>query len=190
MPLWERLPSLSGHDMANADKPIVCPQCSYRNSATARRCTSCGASFDQGPKSRAAAGARTPLQQSGFSLLWCLASMLVLAVLTAALVIGLPMVVSVFDFEGSAGMLVSIPVWFVGGLLIGMISPGRTFVEPVIAALLVAVPTVGYLFATQTVKTLPLFMYIIMGCIGVLFTLIGAYLGERIQMGPPPKPVE
>ncbi|MFO0611051.1 MAG: hypothetical protein U0414_00590 [Polyangiaceae bacterium] len=176
--------------MANADKPIVCPQCSYRNSATARRCTSCGASFDQGPKSRAAAGARTPLQQSGFSLLWCLASMLVLAVLTAALVIGLPMVVSVFDFEGSAGMLVSIPVWFVGGLLIGMISPGRTFVEPVIAALLVAVPTVGYLFATQTVKTLPLFMYIIMGCIGVLFTLIGAYLGERIQMGPPPKPVE
>lgn len=179
----------AGQDMA-ADKPIVCPQCSYKNAATARRCSSCGASFDQGPRSKAGAGSRAPMQQAGFSLFWCAASVLVLAVLTAALVIGLPMVVNVLDFEGSAGMLVSIPVWFVGGLLIGMISPGRTFAEPVIAALLVAVPTVGYLFSTQTVKALPLFMYIIMGCIGVLFTLIGAYLGERIQMGPPPKPVE
>jgi hypothetical protein len=100
------------------------------------------------------------------------------------------MVVSALDFEGSAGMLVAIPVWFVGGLLIGMISPGRTFVEPVIAALFVAIPTVGFLHATETVKTLPLFMYIIMAAIGVMFTLIGSYLGERIQMGPAPKPVE
>jgi len=29
-----------------------------------------------------------------------------------------------------------------------------------------------------------------MAAIGVLFTLIGAYIGERIQLGPPPKPVE
>jgi len=26
--------------------------------------------------------------------------------------------------------------------------------------------------------------------IGILFTLIGAYIGERIQLGPPPKPAE
>jgi hypothetical protein len=26
-----------------------------------------------------------------------------------------------------------------------------------------------------------------MAAIGVLFTLIGSYIGERIQMGPPPK---
>jgi hypothetical protein len=29
-----------------------------------------------------------------------------------------------------------------------------------------------------------------MAAIGVLFTLIGAYIGERIQLGPPPKPAE
>ena len=100
------------------------------------------------------------------------------------------MVVTALDFEGSNGMLVSIPVWFVGGLLIGMISPGRTFIEPVVAALLVAMPTVIFLWYTQTVRVLPGFMYVIMALIGVMFTLIGSYLGERIQMGPPPKTVE
>ncbi len=130
------------------------------------------------------------MQQTGFSFLWWGIALLVLGILTAALVIGLPKVVSVLDFEGSNGMLVSIPVWFVGGLLIGMISPGRTFIEPVIAALAVAIPTVAFLASTQTVRTMPLFMYIIMAGVGVMFTLIGAYLGERIQMGPPPKPVE
>ena len=57
-------------------------------------------------------------------------------------------------------------------------------------ALFVAIPTVGFLASTQTVKTMPLFMYIIMAAIGVLFTLIGSYIGERIQMGPPPKAAE
>jgi hypothetical protein len=37
---------------------------------------------------------------------------------------------------------------------------------------------------------MPVFMYVIMSMIGVLFSLIGAYLGERIQMGPPPKKAE
>jgi hypothetical protein len=37
---------------------------------------------------------------------------------------------------------------------------------------------------------MPLFMYVIMGAIGVMFTLVGSYLGERIQMGPPPKTAE
>jgi hypothetical protein len=27
-----------------------------------------------------------------------------------------------------------------------------------------------------------------MALIGVMFTLVGSYAGERIQMGPPPKP--
>jgi hypothetical protein len=75
-------------------------------------------------------------------------------------------------------------------MLLGMISPGKTFLEPVVASLLVAIPTVFYLAQSQTVRTMPLFMYIVMATIGVLFTLIGTYLGERIQMGPPPKPAE
>lgn len=111
-------------------------------------------------------------------------------VLTAAILVGLPMFVTVLDFEGGNGMLMSIPVWFVGGLLVGLISPGKTFIEPVVAAFLVALPTVYYLVRSETVRTMPVFMYVIMSLIGVLFSLIGAYLGERIQMGPPPKKAE
>jgi len=93
----------------------------------------------------------------------------------------------VFDFEGSAGMVVAIPVWFVGGMLVGLISPGKTFIEPVVASFLIAMPTAFLLFGSQTVKVMPSFMYVLMSAVGVLFTLIGAYIGERVQMGPPPK---
>jgi hypothetical protein len=126
-------------------------------------------------------------QQEGFSLSWMLISLLVQGVLTAALVVGLPMVLTALDFEGSNGMLVTIPVWFLGGLLVGMISPGKTFIEPVVASFFVAMPTVLFLVRSQTVRTMPGFMYVILALVGVFFTLIGAYIGERIQMGPPPK---
>jgi hypothetical protein len=43
---------------------------------------------------------------------------------------------------------------------------------------------------SQTVRTMPTFLYVIMSGIGILFTLIGSYIGERIQLGPPPKPAD
>ncbi len=157
-----------------------------------RRCVSCGASMEPlGRASRAPEVERQRrYQQEGFSPLWCLIALAVQGVLTAALVFGLPMVVHQLDFEGSNGMAVSIPVWFVGGMLLGMISPGKTFIEPVVASFFVAIPTVLILSGSETVRTMPLFMYVIMALIGVFFTLIGTYIGERIQMGPPPRPAE
>jgi hypothetical protein len=83
-------------------------------------------------------------------------------------------------------MLVAIPVWFVGGLLVGLISPGRTFLEPVLAVLLVAIPTALSLYSGQTVRTMPAFMYVLFSALGMLFALVGAYAGERIQTGPVP----
>ena len=53
-----------------------------------------------------------------------------------------------------------------------------------------ALPTAFLLHSGQTVKTMPAFMYALMAFLGVVFTLIGSYIGERIQMGPPPKPAE
>jgi hypothetical protein len=110
-----------------------------------------------------------------------------MGVLTTAVVVGLPLVIPLLDFEGSAGMMVSIPVWFAGGILIGLVSPGRTFIEPVVATFLVALPAAFLLYQSQTVKTLPLFMYVLLAAVGVMFTLVGSYLGERIQLGPAPK---
>jgi hypothetical protein len=123
----------------------------------------------------------------GFSVLWCGVALLVQVVLTAAIVVGLPMVVPALDFEGRYGMMVAMPVWFVGGVLLGMISPGKRVMEPVLATLVVAGPTVWHLLRTQTVRTMPFFMYVVLAFIGIMFTMIGSYLGERIQMGPPQK---
>ncbi|MGK4008735.1 hypothetical protein WMF31_39370 [Sorangium sp. So ce1036] len=176
--------------MPKNDNAIVCPSCGANNaSVTASgRCIACGARMDSlRPAQSSDFERQRRYQQEGFSILWCLIALVLQSVLTAALIGGLPMLVQQLDFEGSNGMIVAIPVWFLGGTLLGMISPGKTFLEPVVASLLVAIPTVFYLLQSQTVRTMPLFMYVIMALIGVLFTLIGAYLGERIQLGPPPK---
>ena len=38
-------------------------------------------------------------------------------------------------------------------------------------------------------KTMPAFMYVQLSALGVLFNALidGTYVGERVQMGPPPK---
>jgi cation transport ATPase len=177
--------------MPSADKrTVLCPSCGFRNASPLpnNRCVSCGAKIDD---MKRALSRQDELErryaQEGFSVLWFSIAVVIIGVLTAAIVMGLPMVVPAFDFEGSAGMLVAIPVWFIGGILIGLISPGKTFIEPVVATFLIAIPTAFLLFRGQTVKTMPAFMYLLMGALGLMFTLIGAYLGERVQMGPPPK---
>lgn len=176
-----------------AAKSVVCPSCGFKNTPPPGngRCVSCGASMDPLRASRTSiADAEHRYQQEGFNLRWLGISLAVQAVLTGAIVLGLPVVVPLLDFEGIHGMLVTIPVWLLGGVLIGLVSPGRTFLEPVAATMLVAIVSVLYLFQSQTVRTMPWWMYVIMACIGILFTLIGSYVGERIQMGPPPKRVE
>ncbi|MGC4063751.1 MAG: hypothetical protein QM784_03740 [Polyangiaceae bacterium] len=178
--------------MAGA-RTIVCPSCGFRNSLplTNERCVSCGAKIEDLKRNMThQEEAERRFQQEGFSIVWFAISLGIMAVLTTAVVVGLPLVVPLLDFEGSAGMMISIPVWFAGGILIGLVSPGRTFIEPVVATFLVALPSAFLLFQSQTVKTLPLFMYLLLAAVGVLFTLVGSYLGERIQLGPPPKTFE
>jgi hypothetical protein len=176
-----------------AAKPVSCPSCGFaKNPPGSARCVSCGARIDEAGRSKRGRDEELArrYQQEGVSISWLLIAFLVQGVLTAALIFGLPMVLPILDFEGQNGMLMCIPVWFLGGLLVGMISPGRTFVEPAVASLLVAIPTTFLLIQSQTVRTMPLFLYLIFAAIGVLLTLIGAYIGERIQLGPPPKTAE
>ncbi len=170
-----------------AAKKIICPSCGFKNAVPLPndRCVSCGAKIEELSRSLSRQEELAHrYQQQGFNVAWFGISIAVMAVLTAAIVAGLPALVPLFDFEGSAGMMVAIPVWFVGGALVGLISPGRTFLEPVAAAFLVALPTAFGLHMGQTVKTMPVFMYVLLSALGLLFTLIGAYVGERIQMGP------
>ena len=173
--------------MAVASKKILCPSCGFSNTAPLanNRCVSCGAKIEDLKRTLTRQEElERRYQQEGFSLTWFGVSIGIITVMTAALVMGLPMVVPLFDFEGSAGMMLSIPVWFVSGMLVGLISPGRTVVEPVVATFLVAMPTAFLLFTGQTVKVMPAWMYVLMSALGVLFSLIGSYVGDRIQVGP------
>lgn len=179
--------------MARASKPVACPSCGFqKNPAGSARCASCGAKIDDIGKVKRTREEELSrrYQQEGVSIQWLVIAFAVQGVLTAALVFGLPMVLPMLDFEGQNGMLVCIPVWFTGGLLVGMISPGRTFIEPSVASALVAIPTAFLLVQSQTVRTMPVFLYVIFAAIGILLTLIGAYVGERVQLGPPPKTAE
>jgi len=178
--------------MATPAKPVVCPSCGYdKNPTGSTRCVSCGNKIEAlaSKRSREEELERR-YQQEGISLQWMAIALAVQGVLTAALVFGLPKVITALDFEGGNGMTVCIPVWFVGGLLVGMISPGRTFIEPMVGSFIVAIPSTFFLVENQTVRTMPTFLYVIMAAIGILFTLIGAYIGERVQLGPPPKPAD
>jgi hypothetical protein len=173
-------------------KPVACPSCGFsKNPPGSVRCGSCGAKIETLSKMRSRDDEiERRYQQEGVSVQWLFIAIAVQGVLTAALIFGLPRIVTILDFEGGNGMIMCVPVWFVGGLLVGMISPGRTFIEPMIASFVVAIPTTFLLVQSQTVRTMPTFLYVIMSAIGVMFTLIGAYIGERIQLGPPPKTAE
>jgi hypothetical protein len=164
-------------------KKIICPSCGFQNTPPLanERCVSCGARIDEGSVTL---GEQSRFQQQSFNVAWFGIAVGVMIVLTGAIVFGLPTVIPALDFEGSSGMEVAIPVWFLGGLLVGLISPGRTFLEPVVAVFLVALPTAFILFQNQTVRTMPAFMYVLFSALGLLFTLIGSYVGERVQMGP------
>ncbi len=165
---------------------IICPSCGFKNDGSLPngRCVSCGARVDDGMMGGGILDESGRYQQQTFNMTWFGIAIGVMVVLTGAIVMGLPSVVPLFDFEGYSGMMMAIPVWAVGGALVGLISPGRTFIEPVAAAFLVALPTAFILYHGQTVKTMPVFMYVLFSALGLLFTLIGAYVGERIQMGP------
>jgi hypothetical protein len=171
-------------------KMIKCATCGFeKNPPGSARCASCGSKLDDfGKQKLGQADTDRRYQQEGVDLKWMGIALVVQAVLTAAIIFGIPMLVSAIDFEGGNGMLACIPVWFIGGLLTGLISPGRTFLEPVIGSFLVAIPTTYALIHSQTVRIMPSFLYVVMAGVGILFTLIGSYAGERIQIGPtPPK---
>ena len=174
--------------MAAASQSIQCQSCGYaKNPKGSVRCVSCGQKLEELVKERVSVDARgRSYQQEGVSPTWLAIAIVVQALLTGAIVFGLPMLVPMFDFEGGSGMAVCVAVWFAGGFVVGLISPGRTFVEPTLASFLVAMPATYLLVHSQTVRVLPTFLYVVLAGIGVMFTLIGAYAGERVQMGPTP----
>lgn len=155
---------------------VPCPSCSVAVPTDLPRCPSCGATMDAAAyRLSAMSDPEAGKQNTAFQWKW------VFIALGIFLVVQVPPIV-VLDFDGWAGIGISIGVWFLGGMLVGFLSPGRTFVEPAIAALFAAVPTAIYLRWTTPEGLGPeTFHYVISGVLGAGVGLFGARIGESIQ---------
>ena len=167
-----------------AEQEITCPMCGFKNAASADRCHSCGAKVEalSATYTEEEQQARR-YQQEHFEWKWALTASAVYLVLQAIILAGLPLVIATFDPQGLPGLLISVAVWFVGGIVVGAVSPGKTFVEPAAGAMIAVIPTIGYLAATTPSGFQPsMLAYIVFCCLGIMIALFGAFIGEKIQM--------
>jgi 4-amino-4-deoxy-L-arabinose transferase-like glycosyltransferase len=164
---------------------ITCPMCGFENQGGATRCVSCGAkieAFGAGEYTEEESLARR-FEQEDFEWKWAgIACGVYVALQTVFLVI-FPLLISSFDPQGLAGLGISVVIWFFGGIVMGIISPGKTFLEPAVGAAIAALPTILYQRAITPEGFEPsLLAYIVSGVLGIMISLFGAFIGERIQM--------
>jgi hypothetical protein len=171
-----------------AEAEVLCPMCGGMNPPDAERCRSCGAKVETLTASYSSEEERARrYQQDHFELRWALRATAVYLVAQTVILVILPFVISTFDPQGLPGLLISVVVWFCGGIIVGFMSPGKTFVEPAVGALIAVIPTVTYIALTTPDGFQPsLLAYIVTAMLGVMFSLFGAFLGEKMQMGSRP----
>lgn len=174
-----------------ADKEIICPICGFSNAEDAERCRSCGAKVEAYTAEYTEEElAKKRYQQESFEWKWALLAFAIYMVVQSIFLAGLPYVIPSYDPQGVPGLLMSIAIWFFGGIAVGIFSPGRTFVEPAVGALMAAIPTLGYLsYITPPGFQPTILAYLVGGMLGVMISLFGAFLGERIQMSGQAKEV-
>jgi hypothetical protein len=173
--------------MASKD-PIVCHVCGFKNNPDAARCTSCGARLEAISVEYTAEEAHARrYQQTGFEVKWAIAAFAIYFAFQAIALALLPAVIPAYDpFQNVWGILISSITWFLGGIVVGFLSPGRTFLEPAAASLIAAFPTMGYLMWRTPGSPgdgfdPSIMAYTVGGLIGVMISLFGAFLGEKIQ---------
>jgi len=172
--------------MASAKDEIVCHVCGFKNKPDAARCVSCGAKLEAlSADYTAEEEAAKANQQSGFSLAWVGISFAIYLVLQGIFIVGLDVALATYDPQGFWNLAISIPIFFVGGVVVGRISPGRTFIEPAVGAAIATIPTIMYVFwITPDGDFEPSSLEAgLLGLMGVMISLFGAFLGERLQ-GP------
>lgn len=164
-----------------ASEAIVCTICGAKNEEGSTRCVSCGAKLDTLALTAEEQAERAG-QQTTFRWSWVGISVAIFAVLQAIAIGLLPMVIDAYDPQGLAGLMISAVIWFVGGMIVGAISPGRTFIEPVVAALIVVVPTILWINVRSDVHAVSFLSMLVGGMLGVMVTILGSFIGEKLQM--------
>ena len=166
-----------------SQETVVCPMCGFKNPAHEERCESCGARVESLRISYTDEEAwKRRHQQEEFEWTWAALAAGVAAGLQALVLGLLPRIVYSFDPQGLSGLMLSVPVFFVAGVILGMISPGKTFVEPAAGSMLAAAPTLA-LVAVRTPEGFEptVLAYIVCAVMGVMMALFGAFAGEKLQ---------
>lgn len=176
--------------MASAKDHLICHVCGFKNGAEVERCVSCGAKLEELTGAYSAEEeARKRDQQEGFDVRWAAAAFLVYLVLQALALAILPLVITPYDPQGFSALMISLALWFFGGIAVGWLSPGRTFVEPAVGALFAVIPTVWWIIAiTPDGFDVSMTAYVIGGLLGAMLSLFGAFLGEKLQDATRGKP--
>lgn len=167
-----------------AGRELICHTCGAKNDETAQRCLQCGARLEEvRPDYTPEEEAARRFSQEGFAMKWALLGFVIYTVVQGISLVIAPKIIPGYDPQGWGGLAVSLLVWLSGGFVIGVVSPGRTFAEPAVAALVAAIPTIGYLMWTTPEGLGPgLLEYIVAGALGVMLSLFGAFLGEKVQV--------
>lgn len=176
--------------MAAAKDQVICHVCGFKNETTGERCVSCGAKLEELGSTYSTEDERPRDQQKGFAIVWAAASFGIYLVLQGIALMLLPAVIDAYDPQGFSALMISLAMWFLGGILTGAVSPGKTFLEPAVGALLAVGPTVWWIvYITPAAPDrlegggfqLDMPAYLIGGLLGGMISLFGAYLGEKLQ---------
>jgi hypothetical protein len=175
-----------------AQDEITCPMCGFKNPAKQERCRSCGAKVETLTATYSAEEQHARrYQQEDFEWKWALIGAALFGGLQSVILGLLPRLIGSFDPQGLPGLMLSVPIFFLGGIALGIISPGKTFIEPAVGAMIATIPTLA-MVAIRTPEGFEptLLAYIVCAIMGVMTALFGAFVGEKWQMGsgrPQPK---
>jgi hypothetical protein len=173
-----------------AVEEIECHVCGAGNPKNAQRCSSCGARLSElvTELSEEELYARRH-QPDGFEIRWVFISFGLFLVMAALALALLPLLISVYDPQGFAGIVVIIVLWFIGAAAINYVSPGKNFLEPPVGGLLAAIPAMIYLSSVADVYQLSTGAYVLGTLMATMMALMGAFVGNLLHDGgKPPAP--
>ena len=174
-----------------AAEEIDCHVCGAGNPKDSERCRACGARLSEvaAELSEEELYARRH-QPDEFELRWMLFSF-VLFLVTAALALALlPLLVPTYDPQGFPGIVITIALWFVGAALVNFVSPGKNFLEPPVAGLLAAIPTMFFLSSIADVYKLSTGAYVLGALMATMMALMGAFVGNLLRGDRSTKPAQ
>ncbi|TNF64680.1 MAG: zinc ribbon domain-containing protein [Deltaproteobacteria bacterium] len=174
-----------------AAEEIECHVCGAGNPKGSERCHSCGARLSElaSELSEVEVYARRN-QPDGFEIRWVFISFGVFLVAAALALALLPLVISVYDPQGFAGIMITIVLWFLGAGAINYLSPGKHFLEPPVGGLMAAIPTMVFLSSIADVYQLSTGAYVLGALMATMMALMGAFVGNLLrgdQQKPQPK---